>query len=139
MLDGAARTAQQAADALGVQLGQIAKSIVFRRLADGAAVLLITSGDLRVDEAKVAAITGPIGRADASFVKRATGFSIGGVSPVAIQNDGGEAPILLIDERLNRFDVVWAAAGHPHGVFQLAVADLASWTGQTPRDVTVAS
>ena len=137
MLDGAARTAQQAADALGVQLGQIAKSIVFRRLADEAAVLVITSGDLRVDEAKVAAITGPIGRADAAFVKRETGFSIGGVSPVAPRNEGGRPLILLLDERLRRFDVIWAAAGHPHAVFQLTQADLSRWTGQTPSDVTV--
>ena len=139
MLDGAARTAQQAADALGVQLGQIAKSIIFRRLADEAAVLVITSGDLRVDEAKVAAITGPVGRADAGFVKRATGFSIGGVSPVANQNESGDSPILLIDERLGRFDVIWAAAGHPHAVFQLTLHDLSRWTGETPRDVTVAA
>ena len=137
MLDGAARTAQQAADALGVHLGQIAKSIVFRRLADEAAVLVITSGDLRVDEAKVAAITGPIGRADAAFVKRETGFSIGGVSPVAPRNEGGRPLILLLDERLRRFDVIWAAAGHPHAVFQLTLGDLSRWTGQAPCDVTV--
>ena len=137
MLDGAARTAQQAADALDVQLGQIAKSIVIRRQADEAAVLVITSDDLRVDEAKVAAITGPIGRADAAFVKRETGFSIGGVSPVMYQNEGGRSPILRLDEQLGRFDVIWAAAGHPHAVFQLTLGDLSRWTGQAPCDVTV--
>ena len=83
MLDDAARTAQQAADALGIALGQIAKSIVFRRKSDDAAVLVVTSGDRRVDEKKVEAIVGKLGRADAEFVKARTGFSIGGVSPFA--------------------------------------------------------
>ena len=79
MLDGAARTAQQAADALGVAVGQIAKSIIFRRLEDDVAVLVVTSGDRRVDEAKVAALVGPLGRANAAFVKERTGFSIGDI------------------------------------------------------------
>ena len=87
MLDGAARTAQQAADALGVEPGQIAKSIVFRRKSDDMAILVVTSGDKRVDERKLEALVCPdgkrIGRADAAFVKARTGFSIGGVSPVA--------------------------------------------------------
>ncbi|MCG2654566.1 MAG: YbaK/EbsC family protein, partial [Hydrogenophaga sp.] len=87
MLDDAARTAQQAADALGVALGQIAKSIIFRRKSDDAAVLVITSGDLRVDEKKVQAIVcaegGKLGRAAADFVKSRTGFSIGGGWPRA--------------------------------------------------------
>ena len=86
MLDDAARTAQQAADALGVAVGQIAKSIVFRRKGDDAAVLVVTSGDLRVDEKKVQALVcadgSKLGRADAEFVKGRTGFSIGGVSPL---------------------------------------------------------
>ena len=76
LLDGAARTAQQAADALDVAVGQIAKSIIFKRIEDGAAVLVVTSGDRRVDEAKVAQQVGPVGRADAAFVKQQTGFSI---------------------------------------------------------------
>ena len=87
MLDEAARTAQQAADALGVALGQIAKSIVFRRKSDDLAVLVVTSGDRRVDEKKLEALVSPagkrLGRADAAFVKTRTGFSIGGVSPLA--------------------------------------------------------
>src|SRR5437763_9156955 len=82
MLDDAARTAQQAADALGIDVGQIAKSIIFRRKGDDAAVLVITSGDRRVDEKKVDALVGKTGRADAEFVKGKTGFSIGGVAPV---------------------------------------------------------
>ena len=73
MLDDAARTAQQAADALGIAVGQIAKSIIFRRKSDDAAVLVVTSGDKRVDEKKVALLVGPLGRADASFVKAKTG------------------------------------------------------------------
>ncbi|MCK6416388.1 MAG: YbaK/EbsC family protein [Giesbergeria sp.] len=131
MLDDAARTAQQAADALGVQLGQIAKSIIFRRKQDDAAVLVITSGDRRVDEKKVAALVGKIGRADAEFVKERTGFSIGGVSPVG----HATPPVTLIDRDLLRFDVVWAAAGHPHGVFPLHPADLERLTGAPVVDV----
>src|SRR5919112_2818198 len=83
MLDDAARTAQQAADALGIHVGQIAKSIIFRRKSDDAAVLVIASGDRRVDEKKVDAIVGNTGRADAEFVKTKTGFSIGGGGPPA--------------------------------------------------------
>ena len=82
-LEVSARTSQEAADALGVQVGQIAKSVIFRRKADEAAVLVVTSGDRRVDEKKVAAIVGALGRADADFVKARTGFTIGGVSPLA--------------------------------------------------------
>ncbi len=136
MLDDAARTAQQAADALGVALGQIAKSIIFRRKADDAAVLVITSGDLRVDEKKVQAIVcaegGKLGRADADFVKAKTGFSIGGVSPLA----HAEPPVTLIDQQLFRFDIIWAAAGHPHGVFRLTPDDLTRLTGAPVHDVT---
>ena len=138
MLDDAARTAQQAADALGVALGQIAKSIIFRRKSDDVAVLVVTSGDLRVDEKKVQAIVcadgGKLGRADADFVKDKTGFSIGGVSPLA----HATPPVTLIDRELFRFDVIWAAAGHPHGVFPLSPDDLVRLTGAPVHEVTVA-
>jgi prolyl-tRNA editing enzyme YbaK/EbsC (Cys-tRNA(Pro) deacylase) len=134
MLDDAARTAQQAADALGIAVGQIAKSIIFRRKSDDAAVLVITSGDRRVDEKKVDAIVGKTGRADAEFVKAKTGFSIGGVSPVG----HAEAPITLIDRELFRFDEIWAAAGHPHGVFKLRPQDLERLTGAPVADVVQA-
>lgn len=134
MLDGAARTAQQAADALGVAVGQIAKSIIFKRVADEAAVLVVTSGDRRVDEAKVAALVGPLARANAAFVKERTGFSIGGVSPVAHAMPG----VTLIDRELFRFEQVWAAAGHPHGVFQLHPQDLVALTGAPVADVVEA-
>ena len=128
MLDDAARTAQQAADALGIAVGQIAKSIIFRRKSDEAAVLVITSGDRRVDEKKVDALVGKTGRADAEFVKAKTGFSIGGVSPVA----HAHKPVVLIDAELFRFDEIWAAAGHPHAVFKLHPDDLAALTGGAP-------
>lgn len=131
MLDDAARTAQQAADALGIGVGQIAKSIIFRRKSDDVAVLVVTSGDRRVDEKKVEALVGKIGRADAEFVKARTGFSIGGVSPLA----HATPPVTLIDQDLLRFDVVWAAAGHPHGVFPLHPADLQRLTGAPVVDV----
>ena len=135
MLDGAARTAQEAADGLGVQLGQIAKSVIFKRKEDGVAVLVVASGDRRVDEKKVSALVGKIGRADADFVKAQTGFTIGGVSPVAHLT----APITLLDQDLWRFEVVWAAAGHPHGVFQLQPEDLQRLTGAPVVDVAQAA
>lgn len=135
-LDVAARTAQEAADALGVALGQIAKSVVFRRKADDAAVLVITSGDKRVDEARLKALTGPLGRADADYVKARTGFSIGGVSPTGFAPaDGAALPQLYIDRELFRFDLIWAAAGHPNGVFALTPHQLVGLTGAPVVDV----
>jgi prolyl-tRNA editing enzyme YbaK/EbsC (Cys-tRNA(Pro) deacylase) len=137
MLSDAARTAQQAADALGIELGQIAKSIIFRRKPDAVAVLVITSGDRRVDEKKVAALVcgdgQKLGRADADFVKATTGFSIGGVSPVG----HAHAPVTLIDRDLLRFEEIWAAAGHPHGVFKLRPGDLVHLTGALMVDVAL--
>lgn len=138
LLTDAARTAQQAADALGVELGQIAKTIVFKRKADGMAVLVITSGDKRVDQVKVEALVCEgvrLGRADADFVKTKTGFSIGGVSPMA----HATPCIVLIDEELWRFDVLWAAAGHPNAVFQLRPKDLVGLTGAPIVDVVQVS
>ena len=136
MLDDAARTAQQAADALGVALGQIAKSIVFRRKSDDAAVLVVTSGDRRIDEKKVEALVcsgGRLGRADAAFVKNRTGFSIGGVSPLA----HATPTVVLIDQSLLRFGDIWAAAGHPHAMFQLSPQQLQSLTGAPLADLAV--
>ena len=133
-LEVPARTSQEAADALGVGVGQIAKSVIFRRKADDVAVLVVTSGDKRVDEKRVAALTGPLGRADADFVKAATGFSIGGVSPLA-----HAGPVLtLIDRELFRFELIWAAAGHPNGVFRLSPDDLVRLTGAPVEDVVQA-
>ncbi len=137
MLDGAARTAQQAADALGVELGQIAKSIVFRRKVDDVAVMVVTSGDQRVDERKVEALVCPdgkrLGRADAEFVKTKTGFSIGGVAPVA----HATPVVVLIDQSLQRFDAVWAAAGHPNAVFRLTADELVDLSGAPMVDAAV--
>lgn len=130
-LEIAARTSQQAAHALGVSVGQIAKSVIFRRPADDAAVLVVTSGDKRVDESKVAAFTGSLARADAEFVKRKTGFSIGGVAPLA----HAECVVTLIDRELFRFAEIWAAAGHPNGVFKLTPDELVALTGAPVLDV----
>ena len=134
MLDDAARTAQQAADALGIDVGQIAKSIIFRRKSDDAAVLVIASGDRRVDEKKVDALVGKTGRADAEFVKSRTGFTIGGVAPIG----HAQPPVTLIDRELFRFAEIWAAAGHPHGVFKLRPQDLEQLTGAPVADVVQA-
>jgi prolyl-tRNA editing enzyme YbaK/EbsC (Cys-tRNA(Pro) deacylase) len=133
-LEVAARTAQEAADALGVSVGQIAKSVVFRRKSDDAAVMVVTSGDKRVDERKVTALVGAVGRADAEFVKAATGFTIGGVAPVGHST----APVLLIDRELFRFEEIWAAAGHPNGVFRLSPKELARLTCAPVHDVVQA-
>lgn len=130
-LDVSARTSAEAAQALGVQVGQIAKSVVFRRRADDRAVLVIASGDRRVDESKVEAQVGPIARADAAFVKASTGFSIGGVSPLAHAN----APLVLVDRELFRFAEVWAAAGHPNAVFRVTPQALAAWSQGPVADV----
>lgn len=139
MLQDAARTAQQAADALGVALGQIAKSVIFRRSsAEGdTAVLVVTAGDRRVDEAKVAALACPpgtrLGRANADFVKSQSGFAIGGVSPLA----HAHPPVTLVDESLFRFKTVWAAAGHPNSVFEIAPEALVRYTGAPVCNVVV--
>jgi prolyl-tRNA editing enzyme YbaK/EbsC (Cys-tRNA(Pro) deacylase) len=130
-LDVAARTSQEAADQLGVAIGQIAKSVIFRRRSDDVAVLVVTSGDRRVDEKRVAAHTGPLGRADADFVKARTGFSIGGVAPLAHV----QTPVTLIDRELFRFNEVWAAAGHPNGVFKLSPDELVKLTRAPVMDV----
>ena len=133
-LDVPARTCAEAAAALGVAEGQIAKSVIFRRKADDRAVLVVAAGDRRVDTHKVAAQVGPVGRADADFVKARTGFSIGGVSPLAHL----EPPVVLVDETLFRFDVVWAAAGHPHGVFCAPPQALLALAGAPAADVAEA-
>lgn len=136
-LDVPARTCQEAADALGVQAGQIAKSVIFRRVEDDAVVLVVTAGDQRVDEGKVSAIVGALQRADAAFVKESTGFSIGGVAPLAHATPEGRALVTLLDETLFRFAEVWAAAGHPNGVFAIQPDDLYRYTGAPVADVVV--
>ena len=130
-LEHAARTSQEAADLLKIEVGQVAKSVIFRRRADDAAVLVVTSGDRRVDEKKVAALVGAVGRADAEFVKSRTGFSIGGVAPIA----HATRPVTLIDRELFRFEEIWAAAGHPNGVFKLSPQQLEAMVAAPVVDV----
>ena len=113
-------------------LNQLTLSLQFGRM-DGVAVLVVTSGDKRVDEKKVAALVGPVGRADADFVKTSTGFSIGGVSPVA----HASKVVTLMDAELKRFDTVWAAAGHPYGVFPASPDQLQQLTDAPWSDVVV--
>jgi prolyl-tRNA editing enzyme YbaK/EbsC (Cys-tRNA(Pro) deacylase) len=127
LLPDACRTAAEAAAAIGCAVDQIAKSIIFRA-ASGEAVLVVTSGGNRVAEPNVVAALGqPLGKADAGFVREATGFAIGGVAPV-----GHVKPsIVFIDRDLARFDEIWAAAGHPHAVFPLTFDDLVRLTGGT--------
>jgi prolyl-tRNA editing enzyme YbaK/EbsC (Cys-tRNA(Pro) deacylase) len=139
ILSDSARSAAEAAAALGIEVGQIASSIVFK-LPDGRPLLVITSGAHRVDIELVAKTLGveKLHRADANFVKSASGISIGGVSPFGWQHDGTlENPeaVVLIDKALGAFEVVWAAAGHPHAVFPTSYAELLETTGARPVDV----
>jgi prolyl-tRNA editing enzyme YbaK/EbsC (Cys-tRNA(Pro) deacylase) len=130
-LPGAARTAKAAAEFLGCEVAQIANSLVFRAESSDAAVLVMSSGARRVDLAKLAAIIGePVGKADADFVRRRTGFAIGGVPPV-----GHLAPPRTFVERaLGPYSTLWAAAGHPHNVFSLSYVDLLRITGAAEID-----
>jgi prolyl-tRNA editing enzyme YbaK/EbsC (Cys-tRNA(Pro) deacylase) len=133
VLGDSARTAQDAASALGIEVGQIASSLIFQTPEDEV-LLIITSGRHRVDTDLVARNLGysELGRVDANFVKEFSGFSIGGVSPIGWSN---KPDITLIDEALNDYDIVWAAAGHPHGVFPTSFTELATATGATPMKV----
>lgn len=120
------RTSADAAAAIGCELAQIAKSIVFRAMASDRAVVVVTSGALRVDEKQVAAVIGePVGKAGADFVRSRTGFAIGGVAPVGLP---GEVD-LLVDRSLLAIDPIWAAAGTPDTVFRLSAAELAGLPG----------
>jgi prolyl-tRNA editing enzyme YbaK/EbsC (Cys-tRNA(Pro) deacylase) len=126
------RTSAEAAEAIGCSVAEIAKSIVFRARSSGQAVVVVASGDNRVCEEKVAALVGEkLRRADADFVREATGYAIGGVAPLGHAN-----PVrLLLDRDLQRFATVWAAAGTPFSVFPLAPADLARLTGAAWNDI----
>jgi len=132
VLSDSARTAQEAADALGILVGQVASSIVFK-LDDESPLLVITSGRHRVDTKLVAEKLGiaKLHRVDADYVKEKSGFSIGGVSPVGWINEA----TILIDEALNDYEVVWAAAGHPHSVYPTTYAELIKCTGAKPMVV----
>lgn len=129
--DESTHTAQEAADAIGCQLAQIAKSIIFRS-ASGKAVLVIASGTNRVDEKKVKALLGEkIERASPDFVKETTGFEVGGVPPL-----GHASPcVVYLDEDLKAFPTLWAAGGTPNAVFEIGFAKLAEMSGATVADV----
>jgi len=133
LLSQAGRTSAEAAAGLGCQVAQIAKSIIFRRATDDAPVLVVASGIHRVDEAKVAARVGPLAKADARFVRDATGYAIGGVCPIGHVIK----PVMLLDEDLFQYDSLWAAAGHPQAVFNLTPAQLAAMTGAPVADVAL--
>jgi prolyl-tRNA editing enzyme YbaK/EbsC (Cys-tRNA(Pro) deacylase) len=124
----AARTAQQAADALNIVVGQIAKSLIFRTAATGRAVLVIAAGDRRVDEQRIARLVGePIERAEPAFVRDHSGFAIGGVAPIAHTRP----MVTFIDASLRRFSMVWAAGGTPHCVFPITIDELVRISGGT--------
>ena len=125
-LPASTRTAQEAAQAIGVEVGQIVKSLIFKTKRSGRPILVIASGENRVNEKTIEAlIQEPLGKADADFVRQRTGFVIGGVPPL-----GHSEPLeTFVDEDLLRYDEVWAAAGTPHAVFRLNPADLERMTG----------
>ena len=127
-----ARTAVDAANGLGIEVGQIASSLIFK-LPSGNPLLIITSGRHRVDTDLVAKSLGipELGRADANYVKEVSGYSVGGVAPI-----GWVSPAtILIDQALNDYEVVWAAAGHPHAVYPTTYAELIECTGAKPMVV----
>jgi prolyl-tRNA editing enzyme YbaK/EbsC (Cys-tRNA(Pro) deacylase) len=132
VLSDSARTAQEAASALGIEVGQIASSLIFK-LPDDSPLLVITSGRHRVDTDLVANNLGieKLGRVDADYVKEKSGFSIGGVAPI-----GWVSPAtILIDQALNDYEVVWAAAGHPHAVYPTTFTELLACTDAKPMVV----
>ena len=133
VLTQTAKSAAEAAAGLGIEVGQIASSIIFK-LPDGNPLLVITSGRHRVDTQLVAKElnVGELDRVDADYVKEKSGFSIGGVSPLGWIS---KPEIILIDEALNDYDIVWAAAGHPHAVYPTSYTELIACTGATPMVV----
>ena len=127
ILTDSARTAAEAAAGLGIEVGQIASSLVFK-LPDDRSLLVITSGRHRVDTQMVAKLlqVPTLNRADADYVKEISGYSVGGVAPLGWIN---EPSITLIDEALNDYQVIWAAAGHPHAVFPTTYQELLQASG----------
>jgi prolyl-tRNA editing enzyme YbaK/EbsC (Cys-tRNA(Pro) deacylase) len=133
ILADTARTAIDAANGLGIEVGQIASSLIFT-LPSGNPLLIITSGRHRVDTELVAKNLNipELGRADANYVKEVSGYSVGGVSPLGWIS---KPEITLIDQALNDYEVVWAASGHPHAVFPTSYTELMACTGATPMVV----
>ena len=132
-LDDTARSAAEAAAALGVETGAIVKTLMFMAGRPEAPVIALVAGDRQCDVAALAACAGsttPCRRPDAAAVKAATGYAIGGVSPIGLP----EGLRIFMDSSLMRFPVVWAAAGHPHCVFQAAPAALATLAFATLND-----
>ena len=128
-----ARTADEAAATLGVQVGQIVKSLVFE--ADGETVLVLTSGENKVDTDKVAIAfnVSKVGKTDADKTREVTGYAIGGVPPLGHTTKMK----ILIDETFKKFDEIWAAAGHPHFVFPTTYEELIRLSGAIPTDVAL--
>lgn len=125
-LPASTRTAAEAAAAVGCEVGQIVKSLVFRGRQSGRAVLIVASGSHRVDEGAVRAVLGEeIEKASADFVREQTGFAIGGVPPLGHAHE----IVTVVDEDLLRHEKIWAAAGHPQAVFPLTPAELVAMTG----------
>ena len=130
--DESTHTAQEAADAIGCALAQIAKSIIFRGAQSGRAVLVIASGANKVDEKKIRALLGEkIERASPDFVKEMTGFEVGGVPPLA----HAQACTVYLDEDLKAFPTLWAAGGTPNAVFEIGCDELVSRAGAAVADV----
>ncbi len=129
-LPGSTRTAEDAAEAVGCSVGEIAKSLVFR-VGDRAVVAVVSGGD-RIDTARLSeAVGAEVGRADAGFVRAATGFAIGGVPPL-----GHAGPVaLFMDRGLFRFARVWAAAGSPFSVFAIEPERLRDAAGARVADL----
>ena len=133
ILADTARTAVDAANGLGIEVGQIASSLIFK-MPSGNPLLIITSGRHRVDTELVAKNLGiaELGRADANYVKEVSGYSVGGVAPLGWITPPEQ---ILIDQALNNYEVVWAASGHPHAVYPTSFAELITCTGATPMVV----
>jgi len=133
VLSESARSAAEAASALGIEVGQIASSIIFK-LPNESPLLVITSGRHRVDTELVAKelSVDNLARVDADYVKELSGFSIGGVAPLGWINPPA---ITLIDLALNDYEVVWAAAGHPHAVFPTTYKELMKSTSAKAMEV----
>ncbi len=124
-LPASTRTAVEAAQAVGCQVGQIVKSLVFKGKRSQRPILVAASGANRVDERRVEALIGePLGKADADFVREQTGFVIGGVPPVGHR----QKLFTIVDEDLLQYEEIWAAAGTPHAVFRLTPAQLVAIT-----------
>ena len=132
-LPDSTRTAKEAAAAIGCKVEQIVKSLIFKTRESERPILVVASGTNRVNEQRVGELLGePIGKADADFVRRHTGFAVGGVPPLA----HSEPLTTFIDEDLLRYNEIWAAAGTPFAVFRLTPADLQKMTGGRVVSIT---